>query len=225
MEANYPGNAKPNKGAATQQEDKPKVEKVVTGKVVQRKKSLGRRITEFVIGDGSRNAVRYVLEDVLYPAAKDTLVDAITQGVERRVFGEAIGHGRTRSAGRGGSSGGGSFVSYNRYSGDPRGQGSSTIRRDEPQRGASMSAHGRRNHDFDEIELTSRAEANEVLERMYDLMDKYQVVSVSELYVMLGVVPDFTDEKWGWETLQGSGIRRTRNGGYVLALPRPEPIA
>lgn len=225
MDTNYPGNSKTARkaaaGPAAPVDDKPKVEKIVTGKVIQQKVTVGRRISNFVFGDGSRNVLRYVAEEVLWPAAKTTVVDAITEGVERRVFGETVGRPGRSASSRGGGSG--SFVSYNRYSNDPR--GSRTMTRDEPQR-PTMSSRARRNHEFDEIILSSRAEANEVLERMYDLLDKYQVVSVHDLYVMVDIVPDFTDEKWGWEDLQGSGIHRARNGaGYLLALPKPEPIA
>lgn len=216
MEDNYPSNAR-RSTTTTKEDDKPKVEKVVTGKVVQRKVTVGRRMRNFLIGEGSRNVVRHVLEDVLYPAAKDTLVDAITQGVEARVFGHDA---KPRRGSSSRSSDSRSFVSYNRYSSDPRGSRST---RDEPRQ--SMSSRGRRNHDFDEIILDSRAEANEVLERMYDLLEKYQVVSVHDLYVMVDIVPSFTDEKWGWEDLQGSGISRSRNGGYLLNLPKPEPLA
>jgi hypothetical protein len=48
-------------------------------------------------------------------------------------------------------------------------------------------------------------------------------VSVADLYELLGVAADHTDQKWGWRTLGGASVRRVRDG-YLLDLPQPEPI-
>lgn len=228
----FPSNAKTTRVSLTERTTrnaepaepvKPKIEKVVTGPVIQRKKSLGKRLAETFGGGDAKGVGHFVVMDVLLPAAKDMVADAVSQGIERMVFGE------TRSGGRRTSSrpvsGGSSFTSYNRMSGNSV---SSSIRRDpretrDETRAPSISRQARRNHEFGELILATRAEGNEVLERLFDLVSQYGVASVNDLYEMLGVTGDYTDEKWGWEDLRGAGVHRNRNG-YVLDLPKPEPL-
>jgi hypothetical protein len=81
----------------------------------------------------------------------------------------------------------------------------------------------RRNHDFDEIVLATRAEANEVIDRLFDLISKYEQATVSDLYDLVGLEAKFTDEKWGWRDMRGVQAVRV-GGGYLLDLPRPEQL-
>ncbi len=58
---------------------------------------------------------------------------------------------------------------------------------------------------------------------MDQLIEKYETVSVADLYELLGVEASYTDEKWGWVDLRDAGIRRVRDG-YLLDLPKPESL-
>jgi hypothetical protein len=78
-------------------------------------------------------------------------------------------------------------------------------------------------HAFDEIVISSRQEAEEVLDRMYDLISRYDAATVADLYELTGLEGTHADQKWGWEDLRGSSVGRVRGGGYLLELP--EPIA
>ena len=86
-----------------------------------------------------------------------------------------------------------------------------------------MSRRGRANFDFDEIILDKRVEAEEVIDQMFLLLEKYDMVTVADLYDLVGIASNYTDEKWGWTDLRGAGASRV-SGGYLLELPRPEPI-
>jgi hypothetical protein len=191
-----------------------KIEKVIEGEVIRRKKPWGKRISEALIGGDSRTVTTYILQDVLIPAVKDTIADAMSQGVERMLFGEARSTNR-----RSGRRGGGNYVSYNRPS-----YSSSRPpwddRRDEPR---ALSRRARANHDFDEIILKTRAEATEVLERLFDLISSYKTATVADLYELLGIDGSYTDDKWGWDSLPNADVIRVPRG-YLLRLPRPEPI-
>lgn len=196
--------------------EKEKLQQITEGVVVRRKPPLGKRLRETFIGGDSKSVWGYVVMAVLIPAVKDMMSDAISQGVDRTLFGDS----RPRSR-RGGSRGGSSYghVAYNRmsspntpYWGD---------RSPEPRR--EMSQRARSSHDFDDIVLESRGEAEEVIDRLFDLVSKYDVATVSDLYELTGITGNFTDEKWGWTDLKGANITRVR-GGYLLNLPRPEPL-
>jgi hypothetical protein len=208
-DAAFPANSR-NPRRQEEKEDK-KLEKVVTGPVARRKPSLGRRIREMFVGGDAQSVGGYVLIDILIPAVKDTLADMVSQGIERMLFGEARSTSRRTGYRPGGSSG---YVAYQRYS-----SSRSQERREDPR--PRLRSKG--SHNFDDIILATRVEAEQVIDRMFDLLAKYEQVAISDLYEMVGITPQYTDERWGWTELRGAGVQRTMNG-YLLDLPRPDPL-
>ena len=209
----YPSNSHKSKNNEPAEEPTKRVERVVESQVLRRKKPLGKRFIETFFGGEARNVGPYVFFEVILPAMKDTIADVTSQSVERMLWGESRSTSR-RSGNRSGY--GNSYVSYNRFSPNSRDGG----RRDEP-RGPSRRA--RATHDFDEIILATRAEATEVIDRLFDLVSRYEAATVADLYEMVGVEGNYTDDKWGWTDVRGAGVTRIRNG-YLLDLPRPEPL-
>ena len=187
-----------------------KIEAVVSGEVVRRKKPLRKRFSETFVGGDARSVASYVFLDVLIPAAKDMVADAMSMGVEKMLYGDVRSSSR-RPRGANTNTG---YVSYNRF-------GSSNTR-PEP-RVPNPSRRSRANHDFDEIILATRVEAEEVVDRLFDLVSRYEVATVSDLYELVGVAPNYTDDKYGWTDIRGAGVQRVRNG-YLLDLPKPEPL-
>lgn len=206
MNSNFPPNSEKSRQQApppSQQEKK--LEPVAQGK--RRKKPLGRQLKEtFFSGDG-KTAASYVLTSVLIPAAKDTLAEAGSQLIERIIFGDS----RRRSPG-------------GRHTGSSENLGHFAYNKVRSQTPSGMSARGRATHNFDEVILDNRAGAEEVLERLRDVVDQYEQVSVADLYSLVGERPEHTDHKWGWTDLRTSRVMPMRGGGYLLDLPRPEPL-
>ncbi len=189
-----------------------KIAKVVTNEVKTRKKPLGKKFMEaFVGGADAKSIWHYVLFEVILPAAKDTIADAVSQTVERALFGEARSSSR-RTGSR--PSGSGGFVSYNRFSSPSPFSSKREEDRVNVRRGT---------HNFDDLVLATRTEAAEVLDRMFDVAAKYEAVTVADLYELVGFNPSPIDHKWGWTDLRGVGIVRVTNG-YLLDLPKPDPI-
>ncbi len=208
----FPANSNTEKKEPAKKE----IKQIVTGEVVRKKRSLTKRFTETFIGGDVHSVWSYVAFDVLLPAAKDMVSDAVSQGVEKILFGES-----TKSPSRRGrQSTPNGYVSYNKYSPLNNGRGSMSRDRDEER---PISRRGRATHNFDEIILATRAEAEEVIDRMFDLVSRYEVVTVAELYSILGVTGEFTDEKYGWTDIRGAGVTRIRSG-FLLDLPKPEPL-
>lgn len=204
MGDNLPSNSRSRKVPPPQTEKK-RVTRVTEGEVVRRKKPWHRRASEVFVGGDARGVWGYVMLDVLIPAAKDMISDAFSQGMERMLFGEARPRSRRDSRG-------GTHVPYNRYS---------SSRREEPRRGDPPPPS--RGRAFDEIILPSRAEAEEVLDQLFAVIDQYDSVTVGDLYGMCNLPGSFTDEKWGWYDLRSARVSRVRNG-YLLDLPKPEPL-
>jgi hypothetical protein len=207
---NYPSNSNKTKEEKVEAEPK-KVEQITTGEVVRRKKPIYKRIQESFIGGDARSVWGFVVLDVLLPAAKDTLTDAVSQGMERLVFGEV----RSTSRRAGGYRPSATYTNYQRFG------PSSSVRRDEPR--PQISQRARASHDFDEIILATRVEAETVIDRIFDLVAKYEMATVADLYDLVGISGNYTDDKWGWTDIRGAGVTRVRNG-YLLDLPRPEPL-
>jgi hypothetical protein len=205
----------PNSSDKAREENVPaddsRAPKIIEGKAVQRKKPFMRRLRETFIAGDVVNMKEYLVFDVLVPAVRDMITDALIQGVERTFKGD-IRSATRRSTQRSGPMR--SHISYNRAADSP-------LRRNEPR---EVSRYARANHDFNEIILDTFAEAEMVIERMQDALEKYGKVSVADLYNFVGITPTFTDEKWGWIDLRNAGVSRLRGSQYLLNLPDPDPI-
>lgn len=204
----YQGNTNKSKTEALEEK---KIEKVVTGTVIKKDKTFGHKFKEVFFGGDFRNAMRYIAADVLLPAIRNLMVDATTQGVERIVYGESS---RQRRPMWGGSQGYRSRIQYN-----------NPVRRDRAylpdQSPSGGSRRGRR--DTEDLILATREEADNVLERLTDILDKYGVASLADLYELTGLPSAHIHNKWGWTFLNNAEIRQVREG-YLLDLPPVEEI-
>lgn len=203
---NYPANSHKKKEADAPKADK-KIEKVISGNVVERKKPLGRKIAETFAGDDAKSVGSYILFDVIIPATKNLISDMVGQGIDRLLFGASGG-----SRGSRGSSS--RHTSYNKMY-------NSSDRRDDGRR--ELSQRARSTHDFNEIVLETRGEAEDVLDNLTNLIEEYGVAAISDMYDLVGITGSFTDTKWGWSDLRSASIRRIRDG-YLLDFPRPTYI-
>lgn len=183
-----------------------KIERVAQGEVRRRKKPLSKRFKETFLGGDTRSVWEFITGDVLIPSLKDMIADVVTQGIERMIFDDVRSSPRRGSRFRDPRG----HIRYDRYS-----------RRDEPR---SISRRGRASHDFDEIVLDSRVEAEEVIDHLFELVNQFEQASVADLYDLVGITGNYTDQKWGWDDLRGAGVTRLSSGGYLLDLPRPEPL-
>jgi hypothetical protein len=197
--------------------EKGKVDKVVEGEVVVRKKSMAKRFRETFIAEDGMTIREYVIQDIFIPAFRDLIYDVTIGSVERALFRDGRpGNRAFRASGRGGFPGGGGGFRY-----DLAARNSALNRMDDPR--PSMSRRARAAHDFEEIIFPTRSDAEAVLTRLFDSLDQYNEVKLSEFYELAGISGNFTDERYGWTDLRGSRPVRTRNG-WLLDLPRTEQL-
>lgn len=162
-----------------------------------------------MFGGDFKTAVEYMVYEVVIPEAKDMLVDAVTSGFSRLVHGERMPR---RRSGPGFMQGGyGPTTNYGSLS---RGQ-------DRPSGSRMMTRQARARHDFGELILSSRQDAEETLDRMFDALSQYGEVTQADVFALTGVESSHVDTKWGWEELPGARVGRARGGGYTLELPQP----
>lgn len=188
----------PNSKKVKEPEEK-KVEKVIQGNVVTRKKPLGKKFSENFLGDDIQNVRGYIIFDVIIPAIKETISNVVSNGVEMLLFGEPKATKANKKNG--------TYVSYSSYYNKS------------DRRPSSSSQRGGR-HDFRDIILETRGEAEEVLSNLVDLVYDYGSASVADLYDLVGITGNFTDNKYGWNDLAGASVSRARGGGYIIDLPK-----
>ena len=177
--------------------ERKKIEPVAKAKT--KKKSEIKKFTDVFIAEDVTSVKNYIINDVLIPAAKKAISDIVTNGIDMILYGEARGKDRRRDSG--------SRVSYTKYYERDRD-------RDYDRRRDRRSVY-----DYDDIILDTRREADDVLNRMDDLIDAYGMVSVADLYDLVGVSGNYTDNKYGWTNLRNAEVRRTRDG-YLSSSPR-----
>lgn len=179
-----------------------KMEKVISGSAKSKKKN---KFTDVFISEDVNNVKSYILIDVLIPAVKKAISDIITNGIDMLLYGEA---GRTKKNSTA------SKISYQRYyerDNDYRG------------RGPNNRLPSRTGYSYDDIILDNRGDAEEVLSRMDEAISTYGLVSVADLYDMVDLTGNYTDNKYGWTDIRSATVVRVRDG-YLLKLPKALPL-
>lgn len=176
-----------------------KVEKVITGSARAKKKNGIEKLAKVFIPEDVQDVKSYILIDVLIPMVKDAALDII----KTLFYGEA-GRGKRNSAA--------SKVSYRSYY-----EKENDRRRDY---GSSVTRTG---YNYDDIILDSRGEAEDVLSRMDELIGTYGLVSVADLYDLVGIPGNYTDNKYGWTDIRSASVVRAREG-YLIKLPKALPL-
>jgi hypothetical protein len=197
-----------NKFDSREPQDKENIKRITSDDPIRKKKGLRKQFHDTLIAGNPRGALNYVVLEVLLPAAKDMISEAGASYLDKLVYGESSRRRRAVSPPQSGPTG---YVSYNQYS----------MAQSSPQR--ALSRRARAQHDFDEIILQHRGEADDVIDRMYEIMSRYGVVSVSDLYELVGIKSSYTDNSWGWKGLRGAGVTRVRDG-WLIDLPSPQPL-
>jgi len=215
-----PGNSHRSQTQASKPAEEPKkVEKIVKGEVVARKTPFLRRLGANLMVNRADVVGAAVFWEVLLPAAKNTFVDAVNTYANRlvgtdiasRQAGSFVGQVLNSSVGMYNNQ----QMNYNRVGQPMPGQGIPTS--------PSISRQGRARHDFKEIGIPTRVEAEQVIAGMLWSIEQYNAVTVSDFYQMCGITPDYTDDNYGWTDIRGAGVLY-RNGRYVIDLPRPVPL-
>lgn len=196
----YQGNSHKSKEEASREvAPTKKVQQVAAGK--PRRKNEVRKLADAFISEDVHSVKDYIIQEVLLPAAKKAISEMVSSGIDMLLYGEAKSKNRNRNESR---------VSYTKY----------YERERDYDRGTRTRARG---YDYDDIILDTRREAEEVLDRMQDLIDNYGMVSVADLYDLVGINGSYTDNKYGWTHLRSADVQRVRDG-YLLKLPKALPF-
>lgn len=200
---NLPDNshkARDEKKASAPEEKR--VEKVVHGKV-KKQKNNKRKLADLFISEDAGNVKNYIFLDVIVPAVKKAIYDLVVGALDMSLYGGRGGGGRRSTADK---------VSYRDYN--------SVSRRDTRSYESARTTSG---YSYDDIVLETRGEAEAVLSRMDEIMEEYEIVRVADLYDLVGITGEHTDNKYGWTNISNAKIVRVRDG-WKIEMPRALPI-
>lgn len=185
------------------QDEEPEVRKVrpISGKVTIKKPNAFNRLMRNIFSDDGESVKTYIIQEVLIPSVKKAISDIMANGTDIILYGESK---RNKSSGNG-SNPRISYSSYsNYYSSNQTNQNRTTPSYKEENR---------------EIIFESRGEAEDVLIQLNEIIERYHMVSMSDLNDILNVTGPYTDQKYGWTDLSTATTSKVREG-YALRLPR-----
>ena len=184
---------------------------VVTAKVLP---ATGfKKFKAWLNGDAANSIFGRIVTDVVIPAGKEIL---------SRTFDMLVYKGEGRPNRR--RDGASSRVSYDGcydrpYSSSYYSNSSSASRRT-PDYSSYM---GRAALEYDNIYVDTRTQAIDVLEQLEDLLTRFNIVTVADLYQVVNIRGAHTANKYGWTDLSGANFVSTSQG-YLLKFPRAMPI-
>lgn len=195
-EGSYPGNS---------DRAKEKKEIVSVAKARVKRESTAKKVVGEIIREDARSVGETVLWDVIIPTVKNLISDTVTRGIESMLYG---GDSRPRSR-----------SSYSDYSGYSRPKGT----RDRPAERRERRSTRRAEPERNEIIFDTRSDANDVIDRMSDLIDQYGQVSLADLNALIGASSNFIDDNWGWTDMGSFDVRQVRDG-FMLIHDEPQSL-
>lgn len=166
-----------------------------------------RKFADIFISEDVANVKKYIFMDVLVPAVKKAIYDIVTNGIDMFLYG---GNGKARGNSNS------QKVSYRNYYDQKNNNNNNGYRGSENTRASNA-------FDYDDIMFSTRGEAEAAKRQMQEVVGRYGIVTVADLYEMAYLTAPYTAHKYGWMDASTVEVTRVRDG-YVLKLPRAVPI-
>jgi len=181
------------------------VERVTTGKAVVKKKTFGRKVLDLFLSEKIDDVGDYITHSVIGPGIKSLLYDMVNSAISMMFWGDPNVRRNSRRDG-----GGSRANDYWRASNE---------------RGRSSDRGRRPAYDYDDIIFETRDDAERVLDRLFDQLERYGKARVADLYEAAGLSPDgnYTVNYYGWYSLRGAGVYPTSEG-WAIDLPKCESL-
>lgn len=172
------------------------IKKIINGAAKKKSRTKSEKIKHSFIPEDLNIIGDYILRDILVPSIKNIIFESF----KTILFGEdkdEIIRSSTSKFSR---------VAYDKKYGD------SIYKRYKPS--------GTTPFDYDDIVFESKMDAELVLDELYDVLERYNVVTLNDFYDMAGESNDnYQYSKYGWTDLKGSRIISVREG-YIIKLPK-----
>jgi len=196
--AEYPSNSYQSK--QEKQEEK-HYEPIITHSASVKKKSPIQRFSDIFIAEDFKSVMNYVTKEILIPGLKRAVIGAI----------EMMLTGKSSSKNSNSASSGVTTVSYRSYYDTPQQSKATTTIRDEDYA------------NFERIIFTDRGDAERVRDMLIDIVRRYRVARVSDLFELSKLPAPYTAMRYGWTDLSNASVIPVGNG-YAINLPRAFPL-
>ena len=171
-------------------------------KLVKKKDSWFEKAAKWFISEDVDDIKSYLIFDLIIPGIKDVTFDL----VEMMLFGEKSSRKRRGS----------SKVSYSGYYDRKERRSRSKSRsRDREDKDTST--------DYKDIIVEDRGDAEDIVDRMQDLIDRNGKASIADLLDLVNLPSNFADVDWGWTNPRSISYRRVRDG-YKIDVDRVKDI-
>lgn len=178
--------------------EREKQSKITTGKVTVKNRTFRQRFFSNLINEDAGSLGDYIIDQLLIPTIKSTIVNIITGSAEK-IFGESARPSRSKPTG--------AYVDYNSYS-----------------KKTTSPPPAKTKYAFDDLIFEYRNDAEDVKDQLMAIIEgPYRQASVADLYDLVGRPTDFTDNNYGWQELKNISVVY-KDGGYKINLPKPMPL-
>lgn len=196
----------PNKQDPPKAEEKRVIVPVVQG--VQGQRPATRRLFDFLFAESPKDISKRIGRDVLAPRLKAGVEEALNSFLHGMLWGQ--GGAPVSSMVRGSVLRGGTNVYHTAGNTTPSGL---------QQAQAATQSHG----NYEDVICPTIQEAELLLANLFDTFNRYNIVSVGDLYEMARIPVLPSHNAYGWRSLDGARITKVRDG-YAVELPRPSLI-
>lgn len=173
-----------------------KIKPVIDGGASIKKKSFGERFADKFISKDIDNIPRYLMDDVLIPLAKKTVLDTI----------EILLNGKKSRGSRDGE-----IVPYNRMN----------RRNNVYFLGSSSASSSSRKKTFNDLYFDDCAKGEDVWSGINEHLSTYPTLSILQLLELANLeqFSEWTDNNYGWFNMVGMKREYDSKGGMTLKLP------
>jgi hypothetical protein len=197
---NYKGNSNVSKENLEKKRIEP-----ITQQVTVKKESELKKFKQQFFSEDVKSVRGHIFMNVIIPGIQRLLSDTVKNGIDWFIYGVK---GTSSQSGM-------RNVSYSNYYDKMRSGGTPTI---------PNSAYNKPNiYSINDVSFRDRGEAEEVLLRMREVIDKYGMASIADFYDMISQKHTFTDNKYGWRDLKDTEVIRVRDG-YSIQFPKIIPL-
>lgn len=205
----FKGNSYASKNLEKQKESEERSRKndIITTKVSVKKQSEISKLKKNFFAEDASMVGQHIVSEVIIPGFQRLVTDIVKNGIDWLIYGSK---GTRRNNGVNNVS---YYKYYDHYGGVNNGAPSIPI-----------SAYKKPSvFSVNDVIFDDRGEAEAVLLRMIECIERYGMVSVADYYDMIGQKCAFTDQKYGWTNLANASVIRCQDG-YSIHFPKVGPL-
>lgn len=178
----------------------------INGVVDEKKRPLWKKIYNLIFAESIEDVRKSVLKEIVGPYIKDFFYDFFTGSIERSIYGSSkSGNYQLRGGARVPVRGG--YTPYDTY-----------------HKSTAVSQVQQNEDLYDPIIVESKADGMKLIHILEQRIATYGDCPISELNECLKRIGKFTDEYYGWKSLEGYSITRISLDEYQVILPPPIQI-